>query len=59
MAELYPHWHDFRRVRAALDPRGVFLNGYLRDLFDVDELLSTNVTGVPGAVQEEQNQNSA
>jgi FAD/FMN-containing dehydrogenase len=36
MAELYPHWHDFRRVRASLDPQGVFLNDYLRQLFDAD-----------------------
>ncbi|HXX77356.1 MAG TPA: D-arabinono-1,4-lactone oxidase [Ktedonobacteraceae bacterium] len=59
MAELYPHWHDFRRVRAALDPQGVFLNSYLRDLFDADKPLPSNVSGVPGAVQEEQSQNSA
>lgn len=36
LAALYPHWHDFRRVRAALDPAGVFLNDYLRQLFDAD-----------------------
>ena len=34
LAELYPHWHDFRRVRATLDPHGTFLNDYLRKLFD-------------------------
>ncbi len=34
LAELYPRWHDFRRVRAALDPQGIFLNDYLRTLFD-------------------------
>jgi FAD-linked oxidoreductase len=34
LAALYPHWHDFRRVRASLDPQGVFLNEYLRRLFD-------------------------
>jgi FAD/FMN-containing dehydrogenase len=33
---LYPRWHDFRRIRAALDPNGVFLNDYLRALFDAD-----------------------
>jgi len=36
LAALYPRWHDFRRLRAELDPRGVFLNDYLRALFDVD-----------------------
>ena len=36
LAALYPHWHDFRRVRAALDPSGVFLNDYLRALFDAE-----------------------
>lgn len=30
---LYPHWDDFRRVRAELDPAGRFLNDYLRSLF--------------------------
>ena len=36
LAARYPHWDDFRRVRAALDPNGVFLNDYLRRLFDAD-----------------------
>jgi FAD/FMN-containing dehydrogenase len=36
LAGLYPHWHDFRRIRAALDPQGLFLNDYLRQLFAVD-----------------------
>jgi FAD-linked oxidoreductase len=35
LAELYPHWHDFQRIRAALDPQGIFLNSYLRALFAV------------------------
>jgi FAD/FMN-containing dehydrogenase len=33
---LYPRWDDFREVRARLDPHGVFLNPYLRRLFEVD-----------------------
>ncbi len=33
---LYPRWHDFARIRATHDPRGVFVNSYLRELFDVD-----------------------
>jgi FAD-linked oxidoreductase len=40
LAELYPHWHDFLRVRAALDPQGVFLNDYLRELFAVNQAVS-------------------
>ena len=36
LAALYPHWQDFRRVRATLDPAGLFLNSYLRALFDTD-----------------------
>lgn len=36
LATRYPHWQDFLRVRAALDPSGVFLNDYLRQLFGVD-----------------------
>ena len=36
LATRYPHWDDFRRVRAALDPDGVFLNDYLRRLLDAD-----------------------
>jgi FAD-linked oxidoreductase len=36
LATRYPRWDDFRRVRAALDPDGVFLNDYLRRLLDAD-----------------------
>ncbi len=36
LAALYPHWHDFRRMRATLDPQGLFLNDYLHRLFDAD-----------------------
>jgi FAD-linked oxidoreductase len=32
LAARYPRWDDFRRVRAALDSQGVFLNDYLRGL---------------------------
>ncbi len=35
LAALYPRWQDFQRVRSSLDPQGIFLNSYLRDLFDV------------------------
>ncbi len=35
-AQLYPHWNDFLRVRQQLDPRGVFLNEYLRAMLGVE-----------------------
>ena len=41
LAALYPHWDDFRRVRASLDPNGMFLNDYLRRLFAADEPVAT------------------
>jgi len=30
---LYPRWRDAMNVRQTLDPRGRFLNPYLRELF--------------------------
>jgi len=33
LAALYPRWRDFAALRAGLDPRGVFANAYLRELF--------------------------
>lgn len=36
LATRYPRWDDFRRVQAALDPNGAFLNDYLRRLLDTD-----------------------
>jgi FAD-linked oxidoreductase len=36
LSQLYPHWDDFRRIRASLDPHGLFLNSYLRELFDAN-----------------------
>ncbi|MFV0260062.1 MAG: D-arabinono-1,4-lactone oxidase [Acidimicrobiales bacterium] len=32
LAERYPHWADWWRVRDAIDPAGVFLNDYLRGI---------------------------
>ena len=48
LATRYPRWDDFRRVRAALDPDGVFLNDYLRRLLDADTPVApmTDVTGM-------------
>jgi FAD/FMN-containing dehydrogenase len=36
LAARYPHWNDFCRVRAEMDPGGVFLNDYLRRVLDAD-----------------------
>jgi len=33
LAALYPRWRDFAALRRELDPRGVFANAYLRELF--------------------------
>jgi len=38
---LYPHYDDFRRVRATLDPQGLFLNDYLRRLLDADGVVKS------------------
>ncbi len=48
LAALYPRWHDFRRVRAELDPQGMFLNDYLRTLFAAETSTST-----PASIQGE------
>jgi len=34
LQSLYEHWDDFHAVRRRVDPGGVFLNRYLRELFD-------------------------
>jgi L-gulono-1,4-lactone dehydrogenase len=33
LGELYPHFEDFRRVRAEVDPGGRFANPYLDRVF--------------------------
>ncbi|MCY0887771.1 MAG: FAD-binding protein [Alicyclobacillaceae bacterium] len=33
LAGLYPRWNDFQRIRAIVDPSGMFLNDYLNALF--------------------------
>ncbi len=35
LAALYPQWSRFQSLRRELDPRGVFANAYLRELFGV------------------------
>ncbi|MBV9258438.1 MAG: FAD-binding protein, partial [Ktedonobacteraceae bacterium] len=47
LAELYPHWQDFHRIRTKLDPQGIFLNSYLRALFNVE---------VPASISDQSNQ---
>jgi len=48
LSALYPRWHDFQRIRATLDPQGMFLNGYLHTLFGVDTPEATEPSSVPG-----------
>lgn len=33
LSKLYPRWEDFQNVRRRLDPRGKFLNAYLKGIF--------------------------
>lgn len=47
LAAQYPLWNDFRRVRAFLDPTGLFLNDYLRRLFAADQPLSIDAQTRP------------
>jgi FAD-linked oxidoreductase len=50
----YPHWDDFRRVRVALDPNGIFLNDYLCRLLGADAPIPPAATGaaLPSSTQE-------
>ena len=50
LAALYPRWHDFLRIRATLDPHGVFLNGYLSQLLDANGPVPSD-TATPEAVK--------
>ncbi len=34
LASLYPKWNDFHQVRKELDPEGIFLNDYLKGVFE-------------------------
>lgn len=34
---LYPEWADFQAIRRELDPDGIFLNDYLRELFGEED----------------------
>ncbi len=36
LSTLYPRWQDFQRIRAELDPQGMFLNSYLHTLFEAN-----------------------
>ncbi len=48
LSALYPRWHDFQRIRATLDPQGMFLNGYLRALFGIDTPEAIDPSSIPG-----------
>lgn len=37
LAAVYPRWHDFLALRKKMDPQGMFLNPYLRNLFGVQD----------------------
>jgi FAD-linked oxidoreductase len=52
LAAHYPHWDDFRRVRAQLDPQGVFANDYLRTLFAIDTPAPATITPLQEASHE-------
>ncbi len=43
LAQLYPHWSDFLRVRSQLDPQGILLNDYLRELLGVTNVAPLEV----------------
>jgi FAD-linked oxidoreductase len=45
LATLYPRWEDFRRVRRSLDPGGVFLNDYVRAIFEPESSVSPGQSG--------------
>lgn len=57
LAALYPRWHDFRRVRASLDPQGMFLNSYLRELFAADEPIPATPSFIQDSTTIPQQQN--
>jgi FAD/FMN-containing dehydrogenase len=39
LATLYPKWEDFHRIRRSLDTDGLFLNDYLRSIFEPESLM--------------------
>src|SRR6266487_3226617 len=51
LTTLYPHWQDFQHIRSMLDPQGMFLNSYLRALFDADTP-SENISNAFTSAQE-------
>ena len=48
LSALYPRWYDFQRIRATLDPQGMFLNDYLRALFSADTPEDHDPSSIPG-----------
>jgi FAD/FMN-containing dehydrogenase len=48
LSALYPRWYDFQRIRATLDPQGMFLNDYLRALFGTDTPEDHDPSSIPG-----------
>ncbi len=37
LSELYPRWQDFQNIRREMDPRGLFMTNYLRELLGAKE----------------------
>lgn len=37
LAELYPEWDKFRRIRRRMDPEGVFMNDHLREILGEED----------------------
>ena len=56
LAQLYPRWQDFRRVRAQLDPQGMFLNDYLRGLFDAGAPIEAALESSASPTEQEESQ---
>lgn len=35
---MYPEWQSFQQIRRQMDPQGVLLNGYLREILGEEEI---------------------
>lgn len=38
LVEMYPEWRSFQQIRRQMDPQGVLLNGYLREILGEEEI---------------------
>lgn len=46
LAQLYPKWEAFQRLRRQMDPDGVFMTKYMKELLGADELQEVGDTGL-------------